>query len=70
MTRQLALRVRELRQGLKLSQSKLATRARCSRATIIRIEQGSDALGVPLFLRLARVLGSTPDGLLLAPKAP
>ena len=56
-------RVRELRQSARLSQAELATRLKVSRQTINSIETGRYLPSLPLALSLARLFGTSVEGM-------
>jgi transcriptional regulator with XRE-family HTH domain len=61
------LKIRELRQEQRLSQGELARRARVSRNTVNRIENGHEAPTAPVVARLAEALGVVPGVLFEEP---
>lgn len=64
MLEELGRRIRERRAEICLSQETLAERADISVDTVSRIENGSAAMSIRVFMRLVRVLGMDADRLL------
>lgn len=56
----LGARVRELREGLQLSQAELAHLAGVNRVTLARIETGRTGVSVAVLARLALAMDTTP----------
>lgn len=64
MLEELGRRIRERRAEICLSQETLAERAGISVDTVGRIEKGSAAMSIKIFMRLVRELGMDADRLL------
>lgn len=62
-TKGLVKRIRELREGLKMSQQELATKAKLSVSIVVQLERGRTSRGVPAnprfetLVKLANALG-------------
>lgn len=68
--RDLGKRIRELRVACSLSQEELAHRAGIHRTYVSSVERGQRNIAVLNILRLARILGVEPGGLLPPTPAP
>lgn len=64
MLEELGRRIRARRAEICLSQEKLAEKADISTDTVSRIERGSAAMSIQVFIRLVRILGMDADRLL------
>jgi transcriptional regulator with XRE-family HTH domain len=62
-------RIRELREGLAMTQQELADRAQLSRTTVVRIENDQIGARPPIIKRLARALKVKPAVLIRDPAA-
>ncbi len=63
----LVCNVGKVRRAQKLSQEKLAELTDCTRTQVIRIEHAQVAPGLPLALRMARILGVSVESLWSVP---
>jgi transcriptional regulator with XRE-family HTH domain len=67
----LRIRIKELREGMCLSQEKLAELASVSRATISRLENGHpSSIDLAVLERIAQVLGAAPGSLIAEVERP